>query len=178
MQRRRGIHFAIPMAALAFFLLTPSAQAGEEAMPPMGRSVDPAVWAKSPLLEEREGQYFYDHYSACGMRDAGAQPEERALVRIQGSAAIEAMSRDQLVALIQRMEAVFLMGIGEGWRPGASAMTMAQILDCRPRKRPGRAPDLELAIQVSAGGFEATFSDHRSNSVSKHSETWQEAFRP
>ncbi len=148
------------------------------ATPVLGDSVDPGSWVKSDLVVERDGRLVYDHHSLCAMRDAAATPAERVLVHISAVAPEEAISRDQFVALVQRMEAVYLMGIGQGWRPGASALAMAQILDCRPRVAISEEAMLEMSIVVDAGGFQATFSDRLAGTSSKHAETWPEAFRP
>ena len=148
------------------------------ASPVLGGSVDPGSWVKSDLVTVRDGRLVYDHHSLCAMRDAAATPSERVLVHIEAVAPEDAISRDQFVALVQRMEAVYLMGIGEGWRPGASALSMAQILDCRARLNPSEAAPLEMSIVVNDAGFEATFSDRRAGTTSTHAETWAEAFRP
>lgn len=148
------------------------------ASPVLGDSVDPGSWVKSDLVVEQEGRLVYDHHSLCVMRDAAATPAERVLVHIAAVAPKDAISRDQFVALVQRMEAVYLMGVGEGWRPGASALSMAQILDCRPRVAMSEEAMLEMSIVVDAGGFQATFSDRIAGTTSKHAETWPEAFRP
>lgn len=141
-------------------------------------SVDPDAWVKSELVSLERDVYRYDHFSACSMKGEDPDPAERALVRITARAPRSAISRDQFVALVQRMEAVFLMSVGESWRPGTSAMTLAAILDCRPRREPTEAASRALEIVVSPGGFEAIFTDRSTGTTSKHSETWPEAFRP
>lgn len=141
-------------------------------------SVEPDAWAQADLLVEEEGSFVYDHSKECAMRDAKAAPDERARIRVRARAPRDAMSRDQLVALVQRMEAVFLMSVGQGWRPQATAMEMASILDCRERPNPQASPDRELLLEVADGGFGATFVDHATGVHSRHAETWEEAFRP
>jgi hypothetical protein len=66
----------------------------------------------------------------------------RLLKNNSATAPVDAMSRDQLIALIQRMEAVFLMSIGQGSRPTATAFSMASILDCRARPSPAGTPQV------------------------------------
>jgi hypothetical protein len=141
-------------------------------------AVEPTSFARSELVRVQAGVFEIDHESLCTMRDTDAKPSERARVRVYATAPAQAISRDQLVALVTRLESVFLMGIGEAWRPGSTAMTMAQILDCRPRQSPSADADQELRIVVSADGFEATFLNRRTGTSSSHSETWAEAFRP
>lgn len=148
------------------------------ASPVRAGSVDPDRWVESDLVQQRDGRLVYDHHSLCAMRDALAKPSERALVHVRAGAPVEAISRDQLVALVVRLEAVTLMGIGERWRPGTSALRMSQILDCRPRVGVTEEAVLEVSIVVEASGFEATFDDRLAGTVSKHAETWSEAFRP
>jgi hypothetical protein len=141
-------------------------------------SVEPTLFIRSNLVREQAGSFEVNHDSLCVMRDAEARASERARVRVYATAPAGVISRDQLVALVTRLESVFLMGIGEVWRPGATAMTMAQILDCRPRRSSSGDADQEMRIVVTTQGFEATFLNHRSGASSSHSETWAEAFRP
>ncbi len=148
------------------------------ASPVRAGSVDPARWVGSDLVQQKDGRLVYDHHSLCTVRDELAKPSERALVHVQAVAPAEAISRDQLVALIVRLESVTLMGVGERWRPGTSALRMSQILDCRSRVDVTEEAALEVSIVVEAGGFEATFKDRLAGTVSKHAETWREAFRP
>ena len=148
------------------------------ASPALAGSVDPSRWVKSDLVIVRDGRFVYDHHSLCTMRDAAATPSERALVHVEAVAPQDAISRDQFVALVQRMESVYLMGIGEGWRPGASALSMAGILDCRARTDASEKAMHEMSIVVDAAGFVATFRDRLAGTTSKHAETWPEAFRP
>lgn len=142
------------------------------------QSVDPASWAKTDLLLEVDGQYVYDQASECSMRDEAATSDERVLARTLATAPVDAMSRDQLIALIQRMETVFLMSIGQGFRPTATALSMASILDCRARPSPTRMPQHELVLEVGEDGFSSTFIDHTTGMRSTHAETWVQAFRP
>ena len=166
----RGLLWAL----LIHSMLTGAAGATD----PAPRSVDPDSWAQADLIAEEGGTLVYDHSKECVMRDAKAAPDERARIRVRARAPREAMSRDQLVALVQRMEAVFLMSVGQGWRPEATAMEMASILDCRERPNPQEGPDRELLLEVTDGGFGATFVDHGTGTRSRHGETWEEAFRP
>jgi hypothetical protein len=106
-------------------------------------SVEPTLFIRSNLVREQAGSFEVNHDSLCVMRDAEAKTSERARVRVYATAPAEVISRDQLVALVTRLESVFLMGIGEAWRPGATAMTMAQILDCRPRRSSSGDADQE-----------------------------------
>lgn len=142
------------------------------------QSVDPAAWVKADLLVVENGTYVYDHVSECAMRDAAATPAERAFARVRASAPRDAMSRDQLLALVQRMESVFYMSIGQGYRPTATAMTMASILDCRPRPDSTQSIRHELTLEITETGFVSRFVDHETGAKSTHAETWAEAFRP
>jgi hypothetical protein len=157
-----------------FLMITACAHGGASD----AQSVDPASWAKTDLLVEVDGQYVYDHASECSMRDEAATSDERVLARTLATAPIDAMSRDQLIALIQRMEAVFLMSIGQGFRPTATALSMASILDCRARPSPAGTPQHELVLEVGEDGFSSTFIEHTTGMKSTHAETWGEAFRP
>ncbi len=159
-------------------------------------SVDPMRWVQADLVERNDGTYRYDHYNACRMKPAAVPTTTSettppdvdrrvdepvslpALVHVIATAPVGAISRDQFVALVQRMESVYLMSIGEAWQPGTTAMEMAQRLDCRPRPAPTRAPTTEIVIEVSGRGFVSTFRDLRSGVSSRHAETWPEAFRP
>jgi hypothetical protein len=76
------------------------------------------------------------------------------------------------------MEAVFVMSIGQGSRPTATAFSMASILDCRARPSPAGTPQHELVREVGEDGFSSTFIDHTTGMNSTHAETWGEAFRP
>ncbi|MFK7894659.1 MAG: hypothetical protein AB8G23_02425 [Myxococcota bacterium] len=142
------------------------------------QSVDPEGWVKSELLVLEDGVYTYDHKVECAIRDAAAKPDERAFARVRATAPQDAISRDQLIALVQRMESVFLMSIGQGFRPDATAMEMASVLDCRPRPGTKARITRELTIDVSETGFVSKFIDHDSGAASRHAETWAEAFRP
>lgn len=146
--------------------------------PADAQSVDPDAWAKTDLLRVTDGRYVYDHFSECSMRDEAAKPDERVLARVRATAPVDAMSRDQLVALIQRMEAVFYYGIGQGYRPSATAMELASIIDCRPRPGAKAAPQHELRLEIGDTGFQSTFLDHVKGTTMTHGETWVEAFRP
>ena len=112
------------------------------------------------------------------MRDEAATADERVLAHVRATAPRDAMSRDQLVALIQRMEAVFLYGIGQGFRPEATALAMASIIDCRPRPGSKADPHHELILEIGHSGFRSSFLDHVKATKLDHGETWVEAFRP
>lgn len=145
--------------------------------PAKARSVDPESWVKSDLIQISADTYSYDHHHFCSLKGEAADASHRVLVRVTASAPTSAISRDQFVALIQRMEAVYLMGIGEGWRPGMSAMETAGVLDCRPRLDPGEVATQTMEITVTKDGFSAAFTDRASGVTSHHIETWPEAFR-
>ena len=165
----RTRRWAAAVGLLLSGLLGPSASA---------QSVDPEAWARTDLLVVEGDTYVYDHFTECAMRDEGARAEERILAHIRATAPRDAMSRDQLVALIQRMEAVFLFGIGQGFRPEATALAMASILDCRPRPGSKAPPQHELILEIGHTGFRSTFLDHVKGTKLHHGETWVEAFRP
>jgi hypothetical protein len=171
----RGVRYVVTLFAVATLLALSACAFGG---PASAQSVDPETWVKADLLIEVDGGYVYDHVSECAMRDEAAKPTERAVARVRAKAPHNAMSRDQLIALVQRMESVFFMSIGQGFRPSATAMMMASIIDCRPRPNSTQDAHHELILEITETGFVSTFVNHATDAKSTHAETWVEAFRP
>lgn len=144
---------------------------------PYGRAVDPDRWVASDLVNTDEGRLLWDHAATCTLRRADGE-SPRARIRTLASAPAGVVSRDQFVALVQRMETAYLLALAEGWAPGTSAMGLVATLDCRPRLDAPPEPDVEISISIDAAGFRSTLRDLRADTRSTHAETWPEAFRP